>query len=114
MTEPTASTDKKPIPTPGQIAEMKGKMLKSYQEQIEFLRVQSEYEELQARIMEARARQARAEVIIAQIYAPESENSDKEPGVNKPIVDKPEMAQSEEGGSKDTVFRKLKTEIPTK
>ncbi len=88
--------EQKAKPTPEQVAEMKAKMLKGYQENMEFLKVQVDFEELQARLSEAIARQARAEAMIAQIRYKEQEAAEGS------------VSKTEE--KKETIHRTLKRE----
>ena len=109
MTEPTDKKPEQTPPTAEQIAKMKANMLEHYTAQIDFLRIQAEYEELQARVMIARANRAKAEVTLAQIYAPQEE-------VEEPV--KPEAPVSPkaedsiaESKSTEPIIRKLKFEV---
>lgn len=101
-------SEAKPRFTPEQMAEMKVKMLANYKDQIEFLKVQVEFEELSTRVIEAQARAARAETILAQIYGPGPEK----PGEAKVETPKTEtiMVQPEEGAPLESLTRKLKTD----
>lgn len=107
---------KQPQFTPEQMAKMKENMLKNYTAQIEFLKVQVEFEELNMRVIEAQARSARAETILAQIYGPgpdqERKKEEGKPEAKSEAAPTTEtiMVQPEEGAPKEPLTRKLKTE----
>lgn len=54
--------------TPEQIAEMRSNMIKHYQSEIKFLKVQSEFERLQADVEEHRARKYSAMAHSASLF----------------------------------------------
>jgi hypothetical protein len=74
-TEPTVERE----PTSEEIAEMKQRMAKYYEEQIPFLKTQKEYEELLADIEIARARRIEMTIRIAQMtMGPQNEADDEQ------------------------------------
>lgn len=65
--------------TPEQIAEMRANMIKHYQQEIKFLKVQAQFEQLQADVEEHRARRYSAMAHQAQLFAePEGEEKGEE------------------------------------
>ena len=59
--------------TPEEIKERKEKLLNYYQEQIEFLNTQLEYETLLTNVEEQRAKRIQMQAAIASFLSPESE-----------------------------------------
>jgi hypothetical protein len=73
--------------TPEQIAEMRAKMIKHYQGEIKFLKIQAEFEKLQADVEEHRARRYSAMAHQAQLFAdPEKEGDVMEKEENEPVL----------------------------
>ena len=86
--------------TPEQIAQMRSNMIKHYKNEISFLKVQSEFEKLQADIEEHRARKYSAMAHQAQLFQGQEEEEPQPPVMNE--VEKPAPKPKKE--------RKLKTE----
>lgn len=87
--------------TPEQMKTLMDARTASLKEQIAFLKVELEFNQLQADIMEAQARYIKAEVFIAHVKAgpPEERPQAKEPA-----------PKADTGEKKEPVFRTLKTE----
>lgn len=64
---PEAGEEKKAM-TPQEIQEMRKKIVTDYREEIKFLKVQSEYEELLAKIEESKLRKYSAIAKLAQLF----------------------------------------------
>lgn len=80
-TEPTVEKE----PTPEEIAEMKQRMAKYYEDQIPFLKTQKEYEELLADIEMARARRIEMTIRIAQMTMGPQNEADDEQETTEPV-----------------------------
>ena len=90
--------------TPEELAKRKEDLTRFYTDQIGFLKIQVEYEDLLTRIEESRTRRGMAIIRMAEMMSgPEPETEPKKDEILKPIVEDP-------GTSKETVFRTLKTE----
>ena len=63
--------------TPEEIQERKEKLLKYYEEQIDFLSVQLSYETLLTDIEEQRAKRVQIQAAIAGFFAPEPEEEEE-------------------------------------
>lgn len=63
--------------TPEEIQERKEKLLKYYEEQIDFLTVQLSYETLLTDIEEQRAKRVQIQAAIAGFFAPEPEEEEE-------------------------------------
>lgn len=109
MSEPTEESKTPPI-SPEEMKKRKLELKNFYKDQIEFLKIQGEYEELQTKMTESRARRARAEMVIAQIYAgPQEEEEDSKEDPSTKGEKAPEINPKGEAPG-ETVFRKLKTD----
>lgn len=92
--------------TPEQMKTLMDARTASLKEQIAFLKVELEFNQLQADIMEAQARYIKAEVFIAHVKAgpPEERPQAKDPQAKEPAP------KADTGEKKEPVFRTLKTE----